>query len=83
MFIQGLQMQLKKLDHGHTHNNEQSTFSCLNVCACLRGSAANINPATKIVIPAVAESRNPGKALGLLDSRVRENDGMVEIRWSI
>ena len=43
----------------------------------------NINPATKLVIPAGAESRNPEKALWLLDSHILRNDGMVDIRWSI
>jgi hypothetical protein len=30
-----------------------------------------------------AESRNPEKAMRLLDYRLRGNDGMMDIRWSI
>jgi len=44
-----------------------------------QGRPFHINPATKLTIPAAAESRNPEKALRLLDSRLRGNNKMAGI----
>ena len=64
---------------GETGGNDDSGIAVHTIA----GIYDLINPVTKLVIPAVAESRNPEKALRLLESRIRENDGMMDISCSI